>query len=126
MIAAAVCIRCGSKEHSTRDHDEGRIPGGKAAAAPKKPPPKSAPPVGGDGQKKPAKLQHRDCWKKVPRNAGIPALFDPLRDKPIREKFVDKKHDIFVHQEHLNCPCATCEKKRAKAALDWARKQGKA
>jgi hypothetical protein len=123
-IAAAVCIRCGSKDHSTRDHDEGKIPGGKAAAAPKKPPPKTAPAVGADGKVKP--LQHRVCWKKVSRNAGIPALFDPLRDKPIRERYVERKHESFQVQEHVNCPCLACEKKKAKAELDWARKTGKA
>ncbi len=123
-VAAAVCIRCGSKEHSTRDHDEGKIPGGKPIAAPKKPPPKSAPVRDADGKIK--ALQHRVCWKKNARSCGIPALYDPLRDKPIREKFQEQKHESFKAQEHINCPCLLCEKKKQKADLIWARKLGQA
>ena len=122
-VMAAVCIRCGSKEHSTRDHDEGKIPGGKPAAAPKKVPPKSAPATPADLRKP---LQHKVCWKTITRRAGIPALMDPLRDKPIREKFVERKHESFLCQQHINCPCLSCENKKKKAELDWLRKTGKA
>jgi hypothetical protein len=114
---SAVCIRCGSKEHSTRDHDEGKVAG---LAAPKKPPPKKAapPPQNASGT-----IQHAVCWKSIGRRPGIPDIVD----KPLYDRWsTPAVDDPWFCNRHANCPCMKCEKKKAKLALEALRRQGKA
>lgn len=114
---SAVCIRCGSKEHSTRDHDEGKVAG--LPPVPKKPPPKKvAPPpeLGG-------KIQHAVCWKSVGRRPGIPDVVE----KPLNDRWnAPDVDDPWFCNRHVNCPCMKCEKKKMKLALDALRRAGKA
>ncbi|CUF11090.1 Hypothetical protein, putative [Bodo saltans] len=116
---SAVCIRCGSKEHSTRDHDEGKVAG--LPAAPKKPPPKKAP-ISAE-QLRTGKIQHAVCWKSGGRRPGIPDIIE----KPLNDRWATPGvDDPWFCNRHVTCPCLKCEKKRAKLALDALRRAGKA
>ena len=114
---ASVCIRCGSKEHSTRDHDEGKIAG---LAPVKKPPPKkAAPPPNPTG-----KVKHKVCWSAPLRRPGIPDIIEkPLRD---RWEAPNVSDPFLTCKMHVNCPCLKCELKKKKLALEALRRQGKA
>mmetsp|Transcript_71873 Transcript_71873/g.83534 ORF Transcript_71873/g.83534 Transcript_71873/m.83534 type:complete len:119 (-) Transcript_71873:78-434(-) len=114
---ASVCIRCGSKEHSTRDHDEGKVAGLAPVkkAAPKKPPPPPKNPTG--------IIQHKTCWASVGRRPGIPDILD----KPLGDRWLSPAmDDPWFCQRHVDCPCLKCENKRKKLALEALRRQGKA
>jgi hypothetical protein len=116
---AAVCIRCGSREHSTRDHDEGNIPGGKAA--PKKPPPKKAVEKPKDAPA--AKLQHPVCWKNPTKKWKIPDIMD----KPLPGRWTPPQDNIEVEcYRHPFCPCLKCQKAKQKKELEALRRIGKA
>jgi hypothetical protein len=135
------CIRCGSKDHSTREHDEGKIGG---AASPNvkraKSPgashrlPSASIDRGSPGPHSPSRnlalkaksLQPEMCWKSVGRCPGIPEILDP----PFRERGDDGQ--CLTLQSRLpgalkvKCPCKTCQKKAEKEALNALRRQGKA
>ena len=122
---AAVCIRCGSKEHTTREHDEQKGPGkpGGAGDKPKRPATAAA------GGKKPAaenkaltritRLSHPKCWDPCRKPLGIPDIID----KPLRDRFYkDPAQESWFHRE--DCGCAVCEKKAARRRLDLQRRLG--
>ena len=116
---AAVCIRCGSKDHTTREHDERKV-ATKDVAKPKPKTPKAAP-AADEGKKVGrftiTKVQHKTCWTAVGRNPGIPDVID----KPVRERFF---HDPAAQcwDKRGICECAQCEKKRNRARLERSRR----
>ena len=115
-----ICIRCGSRAHSTRDHDEGRAngPGAAVAAAGKKPAPKknaSGPSVG----VKSLYIHHDRCWGRPSRNPGIPDVIEP----PFRLQ-VYEDPCVASWQDRDQCLCKDCEKRRKKVAfVDAQRKR---
>lgn len=142
-MSALLCIRCGSKEHSTRDHDEGKTGAppiksgtsesfGNTAASPKRSTQKRATSASPTSKTKnsalyssPARVQPPNCWKSVGRNPGIPDIIAP--------KIIERRDDgeciAFLSDMpnglKLKCPCKVCQKKAEKATLDSLRRQGK-
>lgn len=123
IVQAMQCIRCGSKDHTTRDHDEG-----KAGKSMEKPKPKAAPrPTAAapaldskTGRPVIAKVQHPKCWSNPTRRDSIPDCVD----RPLRERFYhDPEAESWFHR--TECECKECEKKRAKRQLDWDRRFNK-
>eukprot|EP00759_Apiculatamorpha_spiralis_P007085 PhF_6_TR141/c0_g1_i1/m.77 len=107
-MAAQQCVRCGSKEHSTRDHDEGKIGGGAASAAKPKPKPKpKAAVVGKQG------IVHPFCWQSVSRNCGIPETIVARPDR--RAPYVDPHG--YEWSCRANCTCLKCQKKKRDRAM---------
>ena len=127
---AQVCVRCGSKDHSTRDHDEGNYPGGKAAGkAASKPKPKPKP-VQASGKQG---LIHTKCWTDLRcdfsnrRDSG-PTCIPEILDKPDkRVPYSDPAAYAWSCRE--GCTCLNCAKKkrernmyveeRKKKSLNW-------
>jgi hypothetical protein len=123
---ASFCIRCGSKEHTTRDHDEQKISGAaKLSDKPKK--------LGGaakSGAKgaaaalsptalKPAKVQHPKCWDACRRPEGIPDIIDRDR-KPLRDRiYHDPAQENWAHR--AECECVACTKKATKRRIEAER-----
>ena len=116
---AAVCIRCGSKEHTTREHDEKNAgkPGGdkpKRLASAKPAAEKSS-------AMKVTKVTHPKCWDNCLRPDGIPDIID----KPLRERFYrDPPQESWFHR--AACECADCEKKALRKRTEMMRRLGKA
>lgn len=144
MSALMICIRCGSKEHSTRDHDEGKTgaapiksaTGEKfgSAASPKRPATahraKSAGPSSPQGRNaalysSPSRVQPAACWKSVGRNPGIPDIIAPK----IIERSATGDCISFLGNLpggiKIKCPCKVCQRKEEKAIIDTLRRQGK-
>jgi len=121
---AGVCIRCLSKDHTTRDHDEGKV-GGVAAKSVAPAVKRAVTPTLGSAKRKVAEykpLQHQSCWKTTVRRPGIPEMID----KPLRDDWRERKHmDENTPHEHLACSCKTCEQKRKKKELEYLRRTGK-
>ena len=120
-MSANICIRCGSRDHTTRDHDEGKA-GVKAAAkpTPKKTRPATAgSPNAADKKPKTTIVAHDKCFKTSLKSPGIPDIVDP----PFRERnYKDQEQTLWFCRE--NCTCKACEKKRSKRAADLARRFG--
>lgn len=112
---AAVCIRCGSKEHSTRDHDEGKVAG--LPPAPKKSKPKKEPVSDASG-----KIKHKTCWASVGRRPGIPDIVE----KPLIDRWTTPPmDDPWFCKRSVDCDCVKCDKKREKLRLAALRRLGK-
>lgn len=120
---ASQCIRCGSKEHTTREHDEQKVKAPQKAKAPgaaKRP----ASPQGGDGLKrrnaalhKITKVAHPTCFSVPSKLTGIPEIID----KPLRDRFYqDPEPQSWMHR--ALCECQQCEKKRNKRRIDMQRR----
>jgi hypothetical protein len=119
-----LCIRCGSKDHSTRDHDEGKhlaggAPGPPPAAKPRKL--ASAAPKEKKAAPKysivPAK--HDVCWNAGGKLPGIPDIID----RPCRTlEYRDPCPDSWNHRDE--CQCTKCEKRRMRRRTDMARRMG--
>ena len=133
------CIRCGSKEHSTRDHDEGKIGGAASPSLKRAKTPNAVRRLGSATPRSPGPhspsrnlalkskaLQPDSCWKSVGRSPGIPDVLDP----PFRERTPDGQ--CLTLQSRLpsalkdKCPCKACQKRAEKDALNALRRQGKA
>ena len=118
---AVLCIRCGSRAHTTRDHDEGKIGPGAGAAA-KKPGAKKAVGVGTDHSAGVTALyvHHDKCWARPQRSPGIPEVIEPqFRMQPFEDPCIASWSDRDV------CLCKLCEKKRKKAAFVLSQKKKK-
>eukprot|EP00744_Colponema_vietnamica_P020363 GILI01028924.1.p1 GENE.GILI01028924.1~~GILI01028924.1.p1 ORF type:complete len:143 (-),score=5.35 GILI01028924.1:109-537(-) len=140
MSAMQLCIRCGSKEHSTRDHDEGKTGAapiksgtgaGSPAASPKaaqKRATSASPTSKGKNSAlyvSPSRVQPPNCWKSVGRNPGIKDIIAP--------KIIERRDDgeciAFLSDVpgglKIGCPCKVCQRKAEKAIIDTLRRQGK-
>ncbi len=124
MDVASKCIRCGSTAHSTRQHDEGKIPGQEVAAksgsAAKKPAVKKNATGPTDGVKS-LFVHHDQCWQRTTRSPGIPDVVEP----PFRMQ-VFEDPCIASWQSRDDCLCKQCEKKRKKTAFVAAQKKRRA
>ena len=117
---AAVCIRCGSKEHTTREHDEQKA-GGKAAVSDKPKRLASTKPAAEKTPSKSSRVQHPKCWDNCLRPNGIPDIID----KPLRERFYhDPPQESWFHRSA--CSCVECEKKAIRKRTETMRRLGKA
>ena len=117
---AAVCIRCGSKDHTTREHDERKGgTGAKEKPKPKLQRPASA--VEGDGKRNKyaiTKVVHPKCFQAGGRNIGIPDVID----KPVRERFYQDPCAENWGKRGI-CECQACEKKRNRRRIEQSRRQ---
>ncbi len=137
-MADMICIRCGSRAHSTRDHDEGKVAGAAGAAAdPKKKKKTSQSPApgakagaaGGAAAAAGAKggpsetlkklyVHHDKCWARPARNPGIPDVIEPpFRMQPFEDPCIASWSD------RDECLCKECEKKRKKSAFQESQRQ---
>jgi hypothetical protein len=118
---ASVCIRCGSKEHSTREHDEQKAGGKSGGAADKPKRPASSKPAAEKVAAKVTRVQHAKCWDHCLRPSGIPDVID----KPLPERFYrDPAQESWFHR--TACPCVDCEKRALRKRTEQMRRLGKA
>lgn len=115
-MSGGICIRCGSRAHTTREHDEGKhlAPGEKGAAPAaikKKDGPKKNDTGPTTGVKK-LFVHHDRCWARPNANAGIPDVIEP----PFRLQ-VYEDPCIASWQSRDQCLCKLCEKKAKKVAF---------
>jgi hypothetical protein len=116
---AAVCIRCGSKEHSTREHDEQKA-GKKPAAEKKKPAAAKPAAAAATALTKPSKIQHSMCWNATMKVEGIPDIID----KPLRDRFYqDPPNESWSHR--AACTCTICEKKALRRRVETERRSAR-
>lgn len=108
---ATICIRCGSKEHTTREHDEMTNPK-------KKINPNAAKKAAATAQTIESKLQAGwltpdRCWQRIKPHPGIPEVLD----KPFRDRFYA---DPCLTKFHCRepCPCKKCVGQRNKRAIE--------
>ena len=114
LVYAQICVRCGSRDHSTRDHDEGKVHGGgtKSSSKPSalKPPPKAVSKKASG--KESSVVTHKACWSSVQRNCGIPDFFA----KPDKTVFYHDPQNAlpgwYVSTCRQNCGCEKCQKKK--------------
>jgi hypothetical protein len=121
-MSSLVCIRCGSRDHTTRDHDEGKVGKGLKPSSPKKTRPASssanAAGSGSPREEKKTQVTHDRCFKTSLKSPGIPDILDP----PFRERnYRDLPQTNWTCRE--NCHCKECEKKRLKKAQNAAKRQ---
>ena len=110
------CIRCGSREHSTREHDEQKA--GKPAEKPK---PKRAATAVPDAKRallyRDTKIQHPKCFKTSLKPVGIPDIIDAK----IPDRFFKEANPESWFHRAL-CECADCQKKVKKRNIDNERR----
>ena len=120
MSETMICIRCGSKTHTTRDHDEGKIGGAAGAAGAKKKKDSSSAQAGAATSSgvKSLYVHHDTCWARPSRNPGIPDVVEPpFRMQPFSDPC------IAGWGSRDQCLCRECEKKRKKAAFVESQRQ---
>eukprot|EP01084_Bolivina_argentea_P205899 351647_1 len=122
-MSVPICIRCGARDHTTRDHDEGKTgAGGPAkAAAPKAPSKKgtSKAPVAAPVKRLYTPVSHERCFKTSLKSPGIPELIDP----PLRELgYKDLTMTNWGCRD--GCFCQKCEKRRLKKLTDMQKRFG--
>lgn len=127
-MADVICIRCGSRAHTTRDHDEGKTGGvaaaaaggGTSAAAGKKKKADSATvaKAGVSASVKNLFVHHDKCWSRTSPSPGIPDVIEP----PFRMQPYDDPC-IASWGSRDECLCKECEKKRKKTAFQESQRK---
>ena len=128
---SSLCVRCGSKEHTTREHDEGKINKGKGVGL-KKEENRFFTEIRSErlvkAQKKlmDARVVHPSCWHATNGKINaIPDVIDPFFQLHSMQK--KEYGQCVVHWEkRSNCPCLKCKKAKEKLALNALRRVGKA
>ncbi|KEG11451.1 hypothetical protein DQ04_02611100 [Trypanosoma grayi] len=107
---SSLCIRCGSKDHATREHDKERFTRDSAAQNSRRPNPERELSCT-QGHRTSNAVQQRVCWRSVGTRPGIPEVID----KPLREPWVEPCEPLqLICRESTRCPCLSGEIKRKK------------
>ena len=119
VVMVVQCIRCGSRDHTTREHDEGKVVGGVKASKNQAKTIKQTELHHDRPQSK--QVQHDHCWKGTARQTGIPDVID----KPFRERFYhDPPRANWLEREP--CSCKECEKKKKKKDIELSKRTANA